>query len=169
MQIRRKLHGLDLNCFTHWSPVGRLKTYIYRLKTDIYIYIGFKEVGSCALTPKYDVYRDECSRELEVLLQFCNLLTRFNLVRVSVTKTRVLHVRPDLHWGYSCSCPLWALETTFPGYHFLPWTSGWQRPSVWVFVSGWCQALCCCTLWSRAPQSLQLQDLCISWTLNTKA
>lgn len=113
---------------TPWSPFGRLRTYI----------VYFKEVGSCALTPKYDVYRDECSREPKVLLQSHNLLTRFNLVHASMTKTRVLHVRPDLHWGYSCSCPLWALETTFPGYHFLPWISGWQRPSVWVFVSGWC-------------------------------
>lgn len=61
---------------THWSPSGRLRTYI----------VCFKEVGSCALSPKYDVYQDECSREPKVLLQSLNLLTRFNLVHVSMTK-----------------------------------------------------------------------------------
>lgn len=64
-------------CFPPWSPSGRLRTYL----------VYFKEVGRCALSPKYDVSQDECSRELKVHLQSLNLLTRFNLVHVSMTKT----------------------------------------------------------------------------------
>lgn len=64
-------------CFIHGRLFGRLRIYI----------ICFKEVGSCALSPKYYVYQDECSRELKPLLQSLNILTYFNLVQVSMIKT----------------------------------------------------------------------------------